>query len=154
VKTIYHYFAVVSVCTALVFIVLPTFLLIFLVVYILYIVFKKIGSLQCIKGKCQCPLNMVFRKKHSQGEASNGHGGLDTDSLPHRLVNPEEYKPLIAAVNQQVAGNFEIAAEARVSPINSYGMALLVIDTAIKYVLQVEVILNHIRFYTQHANRK
>ena len=54
---------------------------------------------------------------------SNGHGGLDTDSLPDRLVNPDEYTPLIPAVNHQAAGNFEIAAEARVSPINSYGSA-------------------------------
>ena len=55
--------------------------------------------------------------------AINGLGGLDTDSLPDRLVNPDEYTPLIPAVNHQAAGNFEIAAEARVSPINSYGTA-------------------------------
>jgi len=38
-------------------------------------------------------------------------------------VNPDEYEPLIPAVNQQAAGNFQFAAEARVSPLNSYGTA-------------------------------
>ena len=67
--------------------------------------------------------SMVFWKKHSLAEVSNGYGGLDTDSLPDRLVNPEEYEPLIPAVSQRAGGNIQIAAEARVSPMNSYGTA-------------------------------
>jgi len=57
------------------------------------------------------------------GWSYSGHNGLDTDSLSDRLVNPDEYEPLIPAVNQQAAGNFQFAAEARVSPLNSYGTA-------------------------------
>ena len=68
------------------------------VLYILYIVSKKIRILQHLKGKCQCLLNIVCWNKHSLTEAING---IDTDSLPDRLVNPSEYEPLIPAVNQQ-----------------------------------------------------
>ena len=68
------------------------------VLYILYIVSKKIRILQHLKGKCQCLLSIVCWNNHSLTEAING---LDTDSLPDRLVNPGEYEPLIPAVNQQ-----------------------------------------------------
>ena len=54
------------------------------------------------------------------GWSYSGHNGLDTDSLSDRLVNPDEYEPLIPAVNQQAAGNFQIASKARSSPMNSY----------------------------------
>ena len=60
-----------------------------LMLYILYIVSKKIGIYQCLIEKCRCLLSMVCRKKHSLA--------LDTDSLPDRLVNPDEYEPLIPA---------------------------------------------------------
>ena len=60
-----------------------------LMLYILYIVSKKIGIYQCLIEKCRCLFSMVCRKKHSLA--------LDTDSLPDRLVNPDEYEPLIPA---------------------------------------------------------
>ena len=60
-----------------------------LMLYILYIVSKKIGIYQCLIEKCRCLLSIVCRKKYSLA--------LDTDSLPDRLVNPDEYEPLIAA---------------------------------------------------------
>ena len=94
-----------------------------LVLYILYIIFKKIGRLQHLKANCQCLLSMACLKKHSLAEVSNGYGGQDADSLPDRLVNPQEYEPLIPAVSQRAGDNVQIAAEARVSPMNSYGTA-------------------------------
>jgi len=45
-----------------------------LVLCILFIVLKKFGSLQCLKGKCQCLLSMVCWKEHSLAKVSNGHG--------------------------------------------------------------------------------
>jgi len=66
---------------------------------------------------------MACWKKHSLAEVSNGYGGQDADSLPDRLVNPKEYEPLIPAVSQQAGDNVQIAAEARVSPMNTYGTA-------------------------------
>ena len=69
-----------------------------LVLYIMCIMSKKIRFLQHLKGKCQCLYNNLCQNKHSQPEANNGK---DTDSLPDRMVNPDEYEPLIPAVNQQ-----------------------------------------------------
>ena len=69
-----------------------------LVLYILYIISKKIRILQHLKRKCRC---LFCRNNRSLSEANNGYGGLDTDSLPDRLENPDEYEPLIPAVNQR-----------------------------------------------------
>ena len=68
---------------------------------------------------------MVGWNKHSLTGA-NGQSGLDTDSLPDRLVNSNEYEPLIPAVNQQ--GTAALQSEpctvpARVPPMNTYGIA-------------------------------
>ena len=65
-----------------------------LALYILYIISKKIRIIEHLKRKCRCLLNICWNK-HSL----NGQSGLDTDSLPDRLVNPNEYEPLIQAVN-------------------------------------------------------
>jgi len=95
-----------------------------LMLYILYVIFKKMRVLQCLNGKCQCLLSMVDWKKHSLAEA-NSQSRLVTDSLPDRLVNPEEYEPLIPAVNQQRTENYQnesFTAQARVTPTNTYGI--------------------------------
>ena len=60
----------------------------------------------------------VHWDKHSPNEANNG---LDTDSLPDRLVNPDEYEPLIPAVNQSEHQSESYAVQARVTPMNTYG---------------------------------
>ena len=64
------------------------------------------------------------------GWSYSGHNGLDTDSLSDRLVNPDEYEPLIPAVNQQAAGNFQLQLKQEYHHWTV--MALLVIDTVIK----------------------
>ena len=66
-----------------------------LVLYIMCIISKRIRIIQHLKRKCRCLYSIPCWHKHSQAE------GLDTDSLPDRLVNPDEYDPLIPTVNQQ-----------------------------------------------------
>jgi len=68
-----------------------------LVLYILCIISKKIRILQHLKGKCRRLYSKLCQKMDSQPEDNNG---LDADSLPDRLVNPDEYEPLIPVVNQ------------------------------------------------------
>ena len=68
-----------------------------LVSYILYIISKKIRILQHLKRKYRCLLSTFHLSNHSL----SGYSGLDTDSLPDRLVNPDEYEPLIPAVNHR-----------------------------------------------------
>ena len=48
---------------------------------------------------------MIYFNKHSLVEANSDHGGHNTDSLPDRLVNPNEYETLIPAVNHQGTEN-------------------------------------------------
>jgi len=68
--------------------------------YIVYIISKKIQILHCLKRRYtyRCLLNTVHWGKHSLNEANNG---LDADPLLDRLVNPDQYEPLIPTVNQQ-----------------------------------------------------
>ena len=89
-----------------------------LALYILYFISKKIRFLQCLKRKCRYVSSTVLWDKHSPNEANNG---LDTDSLPDRLVNPDEYEPLIPAVNQSEHQSESYAVQARVTPMNTYG---------------------------------
>ena len=93
-----------------------------LVLYILYIISKKTRILQYLKRKCRCLLSKARWNNHSLTEANNGYGGLDTDSLPDRLVNPDEYEPLIPAVNHKQDQSESYAVPARVTAMNSYGL--------------------------------
>ena len=93
-----------------------------LMLYILYIILKKTKILQCLKRKYQCLLRMFCLNKHSLVEANSDHGGHDTDSLPDRLVNPNEYEPLIPAVNHQGTESDSDIAQTRVTPMNTYGI--------------------------------
>ena len=90
-----------------------------LVLYILYITSKKIRILQHLKRKCRCLLSIVCRNKHSLDEDNSG---CNADSLPDRLVNPNEYDPLIQAVSQQGTENIQSEAHAVVAPMNTYGI--------------------------------
>jgi len=78
-----------------------------LMLYILYFILKKTKILLCLKRKYQHLLSMFCLKKTSLVEANSDDGGHDTDSLPDRLVNPNEYEPLIPAVNHQGTENLQ-----------------------------------------------
>ena len=93
-----------------------------LVLYILYTISKKIRILEHLKRKCPCLLNIICWNKRSLPEDISDRNGLDTDSLPDRLVNPNEYEPLIPAVNQRRTDSDSDAAQARVTPMNTYGI--------------------------------
>ena len=92
-----------------------------LVVYILYSILKKFRILQCLNRKCRYILGMVCWNKYSLTD-NRGYSGLDTDSLPDRLVNPDEYEPLIPAVNHREHHTESFAVPARVTPMNTYGI--------------------------------
>jgi len=95
-----------------------------LMLYILYFILKKMIIHRYLNKRCWYLLGIVGWNQHCPVE-SNSHCGPDTDSLPDRLVNPEEYEPLIPAVNQQGTENFQnesYAVQARVTPMNTYGI--------------------------------
>jgi len=94
-----------------------------LVLYILYSISKKIRILRHLKRKCRCLLTIICCNEQSQLEANNSHGGLDVDSFPDRLVNPDEYEPLFPAIIQQGSIQTEsCAVQARVTPMNTYSV--------------------------------
>ena len=75
------------------------------VLYILYTISKKIRILECLKRKWQCLMSIVCWNKPSLDDGNHGHNHgyrVDTDSLPDRLVNPDEYEPLVPAVNPEI----------------------------------------------------
>ena len=82
---------------------------------------KRMRVLQHLNRKYHCLLSMASWNQDSLSE-DNSQSGLDTDSLPDRLVNPNEYEPLIPAVNQQGADSDSYAAQARVTLMNTYGI--------------------------------
>ena len=85
-----------------------------LMLYVLYFILKKLRTLQYLNRKCRCLLGRCFWMQHSL-----------TDFLPDRLVNSDEYKPLIPAVNQQGTENFQsesCTVHDRVTPMNTYGI--------------------------------
>ena len=57
-----------------------------LLVYICYAVLVKTGITQCLKGKCK----RLATRCTSRAETNE----FATGSLPDRLINPEEYKPV------------------------------------------------------------
>ena len=72
-------------------------------------------------------MSTICLKKNALVEASSDGGGHDTvtDSLPDRLLNPNEYEPLIPAVNQQGTENFQSdsdTVQSMVTPMNTYGI--------------------------------
>ena len=98
-----------------------------LVLYILYILLKKIRVLEHLKRKCRCLMSTVCWNRYSPAGADNNCCGHDTDSLPDRLVNPDEYEPLISAMNQQGTETLQSesrAIQASVPPMNTYGAVL------------------------------
>ena len=74
-----------------------------LILYILYFTLKKTKILQCLSRNCQCLLNVVSWNQHFLKRDNS----QDTDSLPDRMVNPDEYEPLIPAANQQGRETFQ-----------------------------------------------
>ena len=80
---------------------------------------------------------MFCLKKTSLVEANSDDGGHDTDSLPDRLVNPNEYEPLIPAVNHQGTENLESdsdTVQSKVTPMNTYGILLVKLNGYCSYI--------------------
>ena len=91
-----------------------------LMLYILCFILKKLRILQCLNRKRWCLLGILCWNQHSLTE-DNSQNGLNTDSLPDRVVNPDEYAQIIPAVNQNFQSE-SFTIQARVIPTNTYGI--------------------------------
>ena len=63
-----------------------------LILYICYVVMKNTGVSQCLKRKWRTLKRCVPATRHVTQDETEAES--DTDSLPDRLINPEEYEPL------------------------------------------------------------
>ena len=63
-----------------------------LIFYICYVLTNKAGITHCLKGK----LNRWVQSKRRKSQAERDvEAETDTGSLPDRLVNPEDYEPVL-----------------------------------------------------------
>jgi len=73
-----------------------------LVLHILIIIQRKLRIIPCLKRKCQYFLSMIcWNLPDEDNNYPYGQNRIDVDSLPDRLVNPNEYEPLVPAVKLQ-----------------------------------------------------
>ena len=98
-----------------------------LLVYMPYLFAKKLGITQCLKTRCKCLKRSVQNiRDRSQCEA-DVEAESDTGSLPDRLINPEEYEPLLPTTGEHTAAehteNKEQVNEEprRLTPMYIYG---------------------------------
>jgi len=93
-----------------------------LILYICYVLAKKVGITQYLKRKCEHLKRCVQSPRHtSQAEADVE---ADTDSLPDRLLNPERYEPVLPTTEEhETPKSNEQAGEdpKRLNPVYTYG---------------------------------
>ena len=67
-----------------------------LIFYICYVLAKKAGITQCLKRKYRTVKVCLLAAIHT-GQAGADEEAESDNSLPDRLINPEEYEPLLPA---------------------------------------------------------
>ena len=99
-----------------------------LIFYICYVLAKKAGIIQCLKRKYETFKRCVQSTRNSSQAETDTEAESDTGSLPDRLINPEEYEPVLLTAEKHTAaeatesidpaGNKE---ERKLSPVYTYG---------------------------------
>ena len=65
-----------------------------LILYICYKLVNKLGVIECLKRKGRCLKRCVLATIYARQREANVKAESITDSLPDRLVNPEQYEPV------------------------------------------------------------
>ena len=74
-----------------------------LILYICYMLAKKAGITQFLKGKYNGLKARVQSTRHTRQAEDNMDAGSDTGSLPDWLINPGEYEQLSPTANRHTA---------------------------------------------------
>ena len=76
-----------------------------LIFYICYVLAEKAGitQAQCLKRKWKTLKRCVQTATHRDQAETDEEPGFDTGSLPHRLINPEEYEPVLSNTEEHTA---------------------------------------------------
>ena len=99
-----------------------------LIFYICYVLAKKAGIIQCLKRKYETLKRCVQSTRNSSQAETDTEAESDTGSLPDRLINPEDYEPVLLTAEKHTAaeatesidpaGNKE---KRKLSPVYTYG---------------------------------
>ena len=95
-----------------------------LILYVCYKLTKKAGITQCLKKKYKTLRGCILAITHTSADVE---AESDTGSLPDRLINPEEYEPLLPTTEEQTAAEPTESKEPvnkdprRLTPVYTYG---------------------------------
>ena len=99
-----------------------------LILYICYVLAKKAGIIQCLKRKYEALKRCVQSTRHSSQAETDTEAESDTGSLPDRLINPEEYEPVLLTAKKHTAAeateSIDPAAneeKRKLNPVYTYG---------------------------------
>ena len=71
-----------------------------LIFYICYVLAKQAGIIQCLKRKYETLKACVQATRHASQAVTDIDAVSDTGSLPDRLINPEEYEPVLLSTEE------------------------------------------------------
>ena len=95
-----------------------------LILYVCYRLTKKAGITQCLKRKYKTLKGCILAITHTSADVE---AESDTGSLPDRLINPEEYEPVLPTREEQTVAEPTESKEPvnkdprRLTPVYAYG---------------------------------
>ena len=98
-----------------------------LIFYICYVLARKAGITQCLKRKYRTVKTCLLAAIHTGQAGADVEAESDTDSLPDRLINPEQYEPLLptrvehTAVDPTKDRQPVDEEQRRMTPVHTYG---------------------------------
>ena len=98
-----------------------------LVFYICYKLAEKTGITMWLKSKCKDLKEHILSARQMSQANANEQSPSDIESLPDRLINPEEYEPLLPNTNKHTDGESTdskvsiIDTPRRLTPVYTYG---------------------------------
>ena len=97
-----------------------------LLLYMSYLFAKKAGITQCLKTRYKSLKRCVQATRHTSEPEADVEAESDTGSLPDRLINPEEYEPLLPTTEEHMAAELTKDKEwdnedpRRLTPVYTY----------------------------------
>ena len=92
-----------------------------LILYICYMLVKKAGITQCLKGKYNSLKACVQATIHISQAEADVETESDTNSLPDRLVNPGEYGPVLPTTEERTTDEPVNEDPRKLTPVYTYG---------------------------------
>ena len=91
-----------------------------LIVHICYKLANKLGIIECLKTKCRCLKRCVLATRYTRQYEADVEAESVTNSLPDRLVNPEEYEPVQPTTEEHTDNEVKEEPD-RMNPVYTYG---------------------------------